>query len=221
MIWSSICCCKFACLLLKGLINKEEIIWIFWQKEKSDSSNLSIRNTASKKVIYRNFPIPPQHTEQNNSCSQTLSVQSQPGNIQQNKISTQLRDSAYPNPFPPNTPRHSPADQEPATSQTSCNINRRLFEPSQTVSSQTVSSQTVSSSSSQEPRIIPKFLAKKSSNTVTGPSSNPGSVAPPVVPVFKARTSGGQRKQRDGSGLRNSSTETPSCTTPSVCFCIL
>nr|XP_034338422.1 uncharacterized protein C18orf63 isoform X2 [Crassostrea gigas] len=176
------------------------------QKEKSDSSNLSIRNTASKKVIYRNFPIPPQHTEQNNSCSQTLSVQSQPGNIQQNKISTQLRDSAYPNPFPPNTPRQSPADQEPATSQTSCNINRRLLGPSQTVSS----------SSSQEPRIIPKFLAKKSSNTFTRPSSNPGSVTPPVVPVFKARTSGGQRKQRDGSGLASSSTETPSCTTPST-----
>lgn len=197
--------------VIERLINKEEIIWIFWQKEKSDSSNLSIRNTASKKVIYRNFPIPPQHTEQNNSCSQTLSVQSQPGNIQQNKISTQLRDSVYPNPFPPNTPRQSPADQEPATSQTSCNINRRLFEPSQTVSS----------SSSQEPRIIPKFLAKKSSNTFTRPSSNPGSVAPPVVPVFKARTSGGQRKQRDGSGLASSSTETPSCTQPSVCFCIL
>lgn len=161
--------------------------------------------------MYRNFPIPPQHTEQNNNCSQTLSVQSQPGNTRQNKVSSQHKDTANPNPFPPNTLRHSPADQEPATSQTSCSINRRLLCPSQTVSS----------SSSQEPRIIPKFLAKKSSNTVTGPSSNPGSVAPPVVPVFKARTSGGQRKQRDGSGLRNSSTKTPSCTKPSVCFCIL
>lgn len=204
---------------------------MFLQKERSDSSNLSVRNNASKKIIYRNFPNPSQHTEQSYSCSQTPSIQSQPGNIQQNKISTQFRDAANPNPFTPNTTpadtvrcpsttvlsnsarlRQGTADQEPATSQTSCNINRRLFEPSQTVNS----------SSNQEPRIIPKFLAKMSSHSVTRPSSNPGSVTPPVVPVFKARTGGGQRKQREGSGQTNSTTCTgnPSCTTLSVCCCI-
>lgn len=204
---------------------------MFLQKERSDSSNLSVRNNASKKIIYRNFPIPSQHTEQSYSCSQTPSIQSQSGNIQQNKISTQLRDAANPNPFTPNTTpadtvrcpsttvlsnsarlRQGTVDQEPATSQTLCNINRRLFEPSQTVNS----------SSSQELRIIPKFLAKMSSHSVTRPSSNPGSLAPPVVPVFKVRTGGGQRKQREGSGQTNVTTCTgnPSCTTLSVCCCI-
>ncbi|XP_078338366.1 uncharacterized protein LOC111137599 isoform X2 [Crassostrea virginica] len=207
------------------------------EKHNQDSSNLSLRNKAPKKVIYRNFPIPDQNPPPINS----LSLATKPAksstapaegpreshNLPHNEANSQGCRATSPRPL-----TESPETRDRATGsrhESAGSTPRPARSESQSkgpspprLQSENQPSDAIKVTVCRENKIIPKFFAKKSSNHSTKIDSVSSARSSTIVPVFKvkcnrARSNNLPEPSSDSSEVRNLTQPSPNIlSTPST-----